>query len=176
MVEAGILYDVPQAPGHAGLRIGGGEHEPRDAGQDDGARAVGARLQGCVQGAVGQAPVTEAPRRGANGHRFGMRRGVAILDSAVVGFREKRATADDHRADRHFSTKTTGLGQLKGPRHPGTVVPQVGRGVGCAAQCAVAGSVDGSGPTRRYSPATRPIRTSEAGSSTRAGTRSAESG
>ena len=149
MVEPGILHEILQAPGHAGLGVRRAEHEPRYPGQNRGAGAVGAGLQGGVQGAALQAPVSETTSRVPNGQRLGVGGRIAVLDGPIVGLRDDFATAGDQRADRDLSAKRSGPCKLQCPSHPGTVDIRAAWGAGDAAQCAMTCFANEAGPTRR---------------------------
>ena len=72
VVQGGLGEDVEDAAGGACLRVGGGEDDGRDAGEDDRPRAHRARLQGHVEGRVGEAPAAEALGRGADREDLGV--------------------------------------------------------------------------------------------------------
>lgn len=149
MVEPRILYEVFQAPGHAGLRVRSTEDHTRYPSENHRPGAMGAGLQGGVQGAPLQAPVSETTSGAPNGQRLRVGRGIAVLGGAVVSLRDDLATADDHSADRHLSAKRRRACQLQCPCHPGTVGIGAGWDVGDAAQCATEGFANEPGSTRR---------------------------
>lgn len=97
VVEAAVADDVPEGADGAGLGLPGAEDEAGDAGQDEGAGAHGAGLDGHGEGAALKAPaVAEDGGGGAEGEDLGMGGGVAEALTGVAGGGELAAvTVDD---------------------------------------------------------------------------------
>ncbi len=118
MVQTLVLHKVAQATAHPRLRVGGGEDEPLQTRQHDGAGAHRARFQRYVEGAVEQTPVA-APRRGSSQRQnLGVGRGVGQLPRAVVVAGQWFTATDQHCTNGHLAPLGGGAGLFQSDGHP----------------------------------------------------------
>src|SRR5439155_12270720 len=118
----GVLQQVPERAGEAGLRVWRAEHDPRDPSEDRRARAHRAGLQRDVQRAALQAPLSERPGGGPDREDLGMRSRVAEALALVPGRAERPFVPRDHRPDRDVDPPPAGPSLVKGGPHPPDVV------------------------------------------------------
>ncbi len=86
------------------LGIVGAVDEVRDTGLEDGACAHAARLDGDVEGGIGEAVVAEKAGGFSQDDDFCVGGGVAIANRAVAGTGQNLAVVDDHGADGNFAS------------------------------------------------------------------------
>jgi hypothetical protein len=117
VVEAGMVEDLEDGTGCAGLGIGGSANEAAEAGVDHGAGAHGAGFEGDIEAAVEEAVVADGGGGGAEGDHLGVGGGVAVAEDAILAAREDFAVADDDGADGDFAGVGGGAGFSEGLAH-----------------------------------------------------------
>lgn len=103
MVEVGILEDIEKCAAAAGFGAGGADHDPVDAGLDDGAGAHLAGLEGAVEGTALEPPVADLFAGLPDAGDLGVRQGRLIGVAAVIAAGDDLSFIDDHSADGDFA-------------------------------------------------------------------------
>jgi len=103
MIELGMVHDLKHGTAGAGLGVGGGVDQARDAGVQDGSCTHGAGLQRDVEFAAGEPVVPEVLRDGAHGDDFGVSGGVAVANDAVLAAADDLAVQSDYGTDGNFA-------------------------------------------------------------------------
>ena len=118
VVEAAVADDVPEAADGAGLVVVGAEDQAVDPGQDGGAGAHRARLEGDHQGAAGEPPLAAGSGGRAEGDDLGVAGGVGVglADVAAAGDHSAGGVHDD-RADRYVARRQGRTRLVEGGEH-----------------------------------------------------------
>jgi hypothetical protein len=99
VVQAGVGREVVESARGACFGVWGGIYEAAYAGGVQGTGAHGARLEGSVEGTVGEAPATELLGSAAEGEELGVGGRVSGSFALVVGGRDDFLSPGDHGAD-----------------------------------------------------------------------------
>jgi hypothetical protein len=103
MVEAGVGKDFEAGADGAAFWIVGAVNEAWNSGLDDRTGAHAARLDGDVEGGIGQAVVAEKTGGFAKDHYFRVSRGVIVADCAIAGTGKNLAFVDEHSTNGNFA-------------------------------------------------------------------------
>jgi hypothetical protein len=126
MVEAGVSRKVIEGTGSAGFGIWGSVDQTAYAGSVEGTSAHGARFEGTIEGAAGEAPAPHAGGSTAEGEEFSMGGRVFRGLTFVVSGGQYLLSPCDHGADGDFSLFGSPRGFFEGAAHK----PQVPGGFG----------------------------------------------
>ena len=103
MVQARVDTHVVERSERAALGIGRTVYAPVDARVDHETRTHETGLERDVDGAATQAPPSKRARRLHHGEELGVRRGVFVQLTSIVGPSDDRALVHHDRADRHLA-------------------------------------------------------------------------
>ena len=117
MIQGRSVEHLQARANGAALGIVGAVNQPRDARLHQRARAHGAGFDGHVQRGAVEAMISGLQGGFAQGHHFGVRRGIAIGNGAIAGRRDNPVLDHDQRADRHFAAQGRGSRLIQRQMH-----------------------------------------------------------
>ena len=117
MVELRHLQDVEERAGAAGLGVHGAYHDPVNAALHQGAGAHLAGLQGHIQGAAFEPPVTEFAAGFVDGRDFRVGERGMLVQTLIEAAGNDLPVLDDHAADGDLPDGGSAAGLMNGFFH-----------------------------------------------------------
>lgn len=126
VVEPGIFGEIVESTGESGLRICRGVDEAGDTGGVGGPGAHGARFEGRVECATGEAPASQTFGGFSEGQEFGVGGRILGCFAFVGGDGEDLIATRYDGSDGHLSPLRSLFGKFEGASHHGQVALSVG--------------------------------------------------